>query len=699
MKTSTLTAMIGVLLVSAAPAALADTLWLKDGTVNNNCFVRDEGLHFTVWAQLADVGTPNYRIVPRSEVKVTEAGWFKVDKGAEYDAHPNLQDLGISHIEINPKLASLHTHIDYDKWGRPLPKGPGIPDLGEEGYQRPEALVKGLKLSYAPGEQITMIAYVRNTGFVAAKRFDYVWSIDGQELARGHCDKPLQGLEESRFEQKWNWQAGFHNVTFKIIAGTPEIATINDELTDALWGWGLTFTINRGRIGWWHNWRNGYGTFSFEDYYRWQMDVMNMLLAASKFPAAPEGSKARVRIDRIIWCDDYQEGEKLRADADGIFRAQGLWSWGDTPEEKAGKWDRVLETQHRSGEGEWSTLHELGHQLGAIDWYMFDCHPDMDPNHTWADTGEPITSFMVHPDNMMHSDGPNLFSEVDAAYWNLALDQPRGYFGDYVFAIPQENFLSVVDVNGLPVPDAKVEIYQRGVKLEPNGRAAEDQGVKYFPVVEDGDFGAPVSKEPVIVGTTDRHGLLRLPNRPAKEVRTLNGIERHANPFGNVNVVGNRALMLVKITKVERPVYYWLQIYDFNVAWFRGQRDRFTMVLKTPYRSVGSPLAPGSVTVTPVDGQHVKITWQAPPVVHEQQYLERVIGYRVYRRIGPLALNDRPWFAVATVGPDVAEVTVDLTQRPEDVYYFNATNRFAVSTLGELSMESELVEAPIATKK
>jgi hypothetical protein len=332
---------------------------------------------------------------------------------------------------------------------------------------------------------------------------------------------------------------------------------------------------------------------------------------------------------------------------------------------------------------------------------MFDCHPDMDPDHQWPDTGEPVPSFMDHPNNMMHSHGPNLYSEVDAAYWNYSLDKPRGYFGDYTFAIPRENFLAVVDVNGLPVADARIEIFQRGVKPDPNEAPGEEQGVKYFRVLEDGDFYAPpTSKDPVIVGTTDRSGSLRLPNRPAEEVKTLNGLERHPNPFGNINVVGNRGLMLVKITKnTAGPAYYWLGQYDFNVAWFRGQKNQYTTLLKTPFRSLNSPLAPTKVRVAPVDPTHAKVTWQAPQTVHEGQYLERVIGYRVYRRIGPMALNERPWFPVATLGEDAAEFTVDLTQRPQDLYYFNSTNRFAVSALGETSMESELVQAPLEKPK
>jgi hypothetical protein len=182
-------------------------------------------------------------------------------------------------------------------------------------------------------------------------------------------------------------------------------------------------------------------------------------------------------------------------------------------------------------------------------------------------------------------------------------------------------------------------------------------------------------------------------------VKTFNGYERKPNPFGNLNVVGNRDLMLVRITKDNKgPEYYWLEINEFNVAWFRGQKDKYTVVLKTPFGSVDSPLAPANVKFEQIDQTHTKVTWQAPKVVREQQYLDRVIGYKVYHRVGPMGINDRPWFPVATLGPDATEFTIDLTQRPADSYgyglAYGMSDYFAVSSLGETSIESELVEAP-----
>jgi hypothetical protein len=668
--------------LSITKIAFADRLELKDGTVVENCFVRDEGTRVLVWESMADVGTSNWKIYPRSQVK-----GYKIERDESWDAHPNLPDLSVTFIEMNPKLAGLHGRVNYDKFGRPSPGGGSLSDLGELAFMEPEKVVEGLKFKYEPGEEITLSAHVKNLGFKTAEPFEYLWMIDDREIGRGRCDKSLKEMEEITFNLRWRWQEGLHHVTFKIITDQPEIATINNELTDPLWGWGFTFVVHKERVNAWHQNRTAYGTFSFEDFYRWHVEIMNRLFAASIFPSAPEGIRARVRLDRIVYADDVQKAVKDLTAPDGIRYDQGLWIWFDD-QDRNRKWKPP--TKEWRNRTEWSLPHELGHQLGLTDWYALDDQGY--ESHVMPDNGDKVAHFMTHPITMMHWHGPHLFSEADAGYLNMTWDKPRGHYGDHYFAIPRENFLKIVDVNGFGVPGAKVEVFQRGVVVDPNGRPREDHGVRYFPVIEDGNFNHPVPKEPVIVGITDENGIIRLPNRPVKEVRTLNGFHRRPNPFGNIDVVGRRGLMLVRVTKYDRPCYYWLEIYQFVVAWFRGHKDRFTILLKTPYGSEDSPLPPRNVRVTSVDKDHVRVTWSAPPVPHEGQYLERAIGFRVYRRISSDGLNDRPWFPVATVGPETKEVVVDLREFPRDIYWFSKVNRFAVTTIGELGLESELVE-------
>lgn len=676
-----------VYLVSGVISMRGDELEMKDGTVIKHCFVRDDGTEILVWRNMEEVGSPG-TFYPRSLVKN-----FKIERDDSWDYQPPLPDLSVTFIEINPKLAGFHGRVNYDKYGRPSIGGGSLPILPhEEAVMNPEKIVKNLKLRYKKGEIITLTAHIKNVGFATAEPFRYQWLIDDKIVKEGEYRKNLNEMEETTVDLQWKWQEGFHYVTFRVISGQKEIASINNTLTDPLWGWGLVYIVNRKRVDTWHKFRSAYGTFSFEDYYRWHIEIMNKLFEKSIFPSSPQGIKARVRLDRIIYTDDVEKAHRELFAPDGIAYHQGCWVWMDNEEEKKGNWQPPEKEWRR--QTEWSLPHELGHQLGLTDWYFLDYGGSED--HKMPDNDEPITHFMTHSLTMMHWHGPHIFSEADAGYLNMTYDKPRGHFGDHYFAIPKENFLRIVDVNGIGVPKAKIEIYQRGVKVDPKGLPSLDKGVWYFPVIEDGDFSHPVSKEPVIVGYTDEEGIIRLPNRPVKEVRTLNGFHRRPNPFGNINVVGERGLMLVKVTKYDRPCYYWLEIYDFIVAWFRGNKERFTIVLKTPYRSIDSPLPPREVKVNRIDENYVKVSWSAPKVIREQQYLDRPIGFRVYRRISNDGLNDRPWFPVGTLSfhPDKQdyELVVDLREYPQDIYWFSQVNRFAVSTIGECSKESELVE-------
>jgi len=677
--------LLSVTVLLTAGFCRADTIEFTDGTVLRDCFVRDEGVRILVWEKMADVGGPA-KEYPRSKVRQ-----YKIERDDTWDEHPSLPDLSVTFIEMNPKLAGLHGRVDYDKYGRPILRGAkAMVDLGAQAVMKPEAVVRRLKLRYNPGEVITLTAHVRNVGFAQAWPFDYVWMIDDRVVGRGRYGRSLGELEEATFTIRWRWQAGFHYAAFRVLTTQREIATINNEARDPLWGWGLVYIVSNGRVKAWHQNRTAYGTFCFEDYYRWHIDIMNRLFAASVFPSSPNGIRARVRLDRIVYTDDVDKAAAARFAPDGIAYDQGAWIWTDSPEEKAGKWQAP--TKEWRNQTEWSLPHELGHQLGLTDWYNLDYQGD--EHHVMPDNGDKIAHFMTHPMQMMHWHGPQVYGEGDAGYLNMTWDKPRGHFGDHYFAIPSENYVRIVDVNGRGVPNAKVEVFQRGVVVDKKGRPGQDHGVTYYPVVEDGNFDHPVSRDPVIVGFTDRDGLLRLPNRPVREVRTLNGFHRRPNPFGNINVVGQRGLMLVRVTKGGRPSHFWLEIYQFVVAWFRGQKDRFTITLRTPYGSADSPLPPRDVRAADLGDGRVKVTWSAPPAAREQQYLDRAIGYRVYRRISSDGLNDRPWFPVATLGPDARECVVDLkATRPEDVYWFSQAERFAVSAVGECSVESELVEA------
>ena len=685
---------IGILAVAftlIAPGVQGDTLKMKDGTLIENCFVRDDGMRFIVWESLDNVGSTDYRVIPRSATN--QQGYPQIDKGPDWDKHPQLPDLTITFIEMNPKLVSFHARVNYDSLGRPTLGGTAIlKDIGDRKYLHPEEIAKGLKLEYKPGETITFTAHIKNAGFVDSKPFSYRWLVDDKEVSKGSYDKPIKELAEVTFQQKYKWKEGFHTIGFEIITGQKEIATINNKLTDAMRAFGAHFMVNPDRCKAWHQQRSAYGNFSWVDYYRWHLEIMNLLFEYSIYPSAPKGIIARMRLDKISYLEDVNPETHAKAQnaEDGMPYHQAFWIWNDTPEQKKGDWSK-----HRITQGtEWSLPHELGHQLGIVDYYAVDYAGD--ENHVWDDNGEQVKHINRHPLTMMSWHGPHPFNEVDAMYLNNGWNKPRGHFGDYYFAIPDQNYLHVQDMNGKGVSGAKIEIFQRGVVIDKKAKPVIEETTTYYPVVEDGNFFAPnIVKDPVIVGQTGKHGYFHLPNRPADEVKTFNGYHRKANPFGNINVVGNRGLMLMRITKDGQSGWYWLEANDFNIAFARGFKDKYIRVIRTPYGSVDSPNEPLNVKWEYTDNtkQFVRVSWDEPKF-HDQNFIEWPVGYNIYRRIGTMSLDDRPWFPVGTVNRSKNEFVIDLkVMSNDDVRFYSMTNRFGVTTVGEQGIKSGIVQA------
>jgi hypothetical protein len=666
--------------------AAADTVTFVDGRTLTGVYVKDEGIRLKIWKSFAEVGRPP-AIYPRSQIAS-----FRIERGDHWDVQPPLPDLTLTFIEITPKLAGLHGVVDYDVFGRPsLRPGPAIRDLGPEGrFHATRRQVDQLKLEYRPGETITMTANVRNLGFAPAPPFSYEWLINGQVIASGRHARTVPAGAFLQFTRRWQWQDGRNTVTFRIRPGGPEISSINDEGTDALWAMPFTFGVNRGRVEAWRRARTAFGTFSFEDFYRWHIDIMNLLLAESKYPSAPQGSLARVRLDRIVYLDDVPNVHEMTDRAvrgpDGIRMDQGGWTWQDEQDARR-EWQPA--TREWRNQTEWSLPHELGHQLGLIDWYNSD-YPG-DPDFRMADNSDMIGHFMTFPNQMMHWHGPHLFGEVDVANLNFALGKPRGYYGEYTWAVPRENFVQVLDVNNEPLAGATVEIFQRGTRIDPQGQGGEQSGVHWAAVVEDGDRPPRLSATPVIWGALDSDGRMRLPNRPTMPARTLTGYKRRDNPFGNSDVVGPRHIMLMRVTMGGRSEHFWLELFQFNVRWFRGERERATFVFRSPFGSADSPPPPVSVAVARLEGDRARVTW-APGPVRDQHYLDWIIGYRVYRRVTSDGLDTRPWMPVATLGVGAREFVVNLRELPSEHWWNSRAERFAVSALGYSGRQSELVE-------
>ena len=74
-----------------------------------------------------------------------------------------------------------------------------------------------------------------------------------------------------------------------------------------------------------------------------------------------------MRLDKISYLDDVnpETHAKAQYSDDGMAYHQAYWIWNDSPEQKKGDWSGHQITQGT----EWSLPHELGHQLGIVDYY------------------------------------------------------------------------------------------------------------------------------------------------------------------------------------------------------------------------------------------------------------------------------------------------------------------------------------------
>jgi hypothetical protein len=204
-------------------------------------------------------------------------------------------------------------------------------------------------------------------------------------------------------------------------------------------------------------------------------------------------------------------------------------------------------------------LHEMGHQLGLIDIYQLDLPSDR--NHV---SGQGYTAV----DCLMRGVSP--FLSVHSAnamqHW---LDEAHGYYGQYLYSMPEQIRLRVLGVDGEPLTGAAVRVYQKN-EVPGLGQVITDQ-VKHE-------------------GTTDDDGFYTLPNVPidtqlAPPVFT--GDTLAPNPFGYVAVVGSNGLLLIEIEEGGFTDHAWLDITEVNNAYWAGQTALATFERRV---SIGGPV-------------------------------------------------------------------------------------------------------------
>jgi len=150
------------------------------------------------------------------------------------------------------------------------------------------------------------------------------------------------------------------------------------------------------------------------------------------------------------------------------------------------------------------------------------------------------------------------FSTHSALGMNHWQNIAHGYYGQYIYSLPQYVRMHFLDLNGDPLDGATVTVYQK---------------------CERPSVGEVISTQVKAQGTTDTNGDWTLPNvtiDPNTVPTTFAGDTLPDNPFGYVAPVGTNGVLLFKVERDGFTDYAWLDITEVNVAYFNGQTTTAT---------------------------------------------------------------------------------------------------------------------------
>jgi len=510
---------------------------------------------------------------------------------------PEGVDLDVTFINRAPLYKAYCVEYMYD-----VPNQVGRPFLcpGTEGDKRWPA----------HGEIVTFTAHIVNKGTAASPPFGYAWYIDGAEVASGTLPALVPAAEVTA-THSWPWAhdlspdgqraLGEHAVRFTVdpADAISETYECNNSLQDRTDAASFSIYITPEMYDIYNTPVDPRYPYSAEDWLQKQIAAMNDNFADSIYPATPQGAALRVRINTIgiTSADPGPDGEH-----DG-----GWFIRDDVRCEGCGYWDPATDI-------DWGLIHELSHQVSLIDLYAIGVYAAnvfvQDGNGIPANVGFGWAGggIMGGGDISPHTD-QHLYSSHSAGGASTFAGYRNGYYGSYLYDIPMQNYLRILDSQGAPAPGVGVALYQRTGPWDWTGQMGVDG-------------------TPEISGTTDTSGVFLLPNRSANGgAVTLNGHVLHDNPFGVVDIVGNQGLFLIQLTWQNHEEFHWLDITQFNLAYWMGDAISHTFTISSHVPPAGAPAEP-ELQVVHVEGSWASLDWLPSS-------FPGVAGYQVYRATPP----------------------------------------------------------------
>jgi hypothetical protein len=453
------------------------------------------------------------------------------------------------------------------------------------------------------GEKVTFTAHIINKGKDPSGNFSFKWYIDGAEVKTG-THASLAAGEEGEETYQWAWAhtldgeklLGSHSVRFTADPSNniPETYETNNTLEDPTGAISLELGVTPELYQALEDPVNAKWPHSAEDWLQKQIAAMNAAFVHSVYPAAPKGITERVRLDRIVIAETALPADPTE---DGGFFMSVDDRYGNP------YYDPVTDV---SG----ALIHELTHQLGIIDLYGLDV--SMEIPQVLDLQANPIqisfSSSGLFP-GLMNDPGirPPIYDEHTALALNVNTGYRRGYYGEYLYDIPTQTLLHVVDNQGGDAAGVTVKLYQ----------GSSTGG-------ELGSESRNFDNTPEISGITDGRGNFLLPPRtPGRATITHTNHFLSNNPFGTVNIIGNEEdMFILELIKGTHQEFHWLDITQLNLACWQAC-EKATLEMQSHLPGVASPNTPTMLQGDVEKGQ-VELRW-TPETTGD------VTAYNIYR--------------------------------------------------------------------
>ncbi|GIV01399.1 MAG: hypothetical protein KatS3mg015_0229 [Fimbriimonadales bacterium] len=444
----------------------------------------------------------------------------------------------------------------------------------------------GAKQWPSKGELVTYTATIKNVGDAPSSGFRYTWSKDWSEASKGEVSRTLQPGEsvQVEFRAPFDIVPNDHRlnpIRFTLTPSGPDAVEGNNALEIQAGALNLAIWVDESFYKMFAKEPNGMGSRAFEDWIQWQFRIWNdVLFRHSRFSFAPDGIRESTRIQRItIVPDGTLQGGVHVPNNQQDMRYDGDWGFDSSFGEAEKYIDSVRIRMDRA------LLHEMSHQIGLIDMYQMNVDPSM-PDGSGGKVrlkvgDHVLTRGAIDPPNPLMGGGDtrndlglprslptyiedvpdpayahalyqrtDLYSATSAFALNANVGYRRGFFGEYLYSVPNVVIVRCLDRNGIPIQTGKLRFYQM------------KQGV--------------IPDAPPVFEVDIANGTAFLPNRPTgldQPFTTATGHTLKPNPFGPIDVVGTNGVFLVEIEYEGQREWSWLKAWQLVDAYARGNRQ------------------------------------------------------------------------------------------------------------------------------